>query len=285
MITDSYIWPNSIIQSNCTIISSILAEHVTILKNTTINRGCLISYNVVLGPNLQVAAFSKITNRKPFRRQSDDDDEEGDESSHASFEYNVELVGEYGKGYLWEDDLRSSSSSESDIPCEDIRNLKISSIGYTMDEFAPPEYSDSDTESTSSEISEDLEAARLEIVQTIDRALLENHAVETAALELNTLKMALNITFRDLREVVIPKILALCIVQDPGTVFGKWSGLIQRFVADEDDQANVLEILLVRYQFFYLALVVICVLDVLTVYDRTLLLTRTTRTSTNRCTL
>jgi len=48
-----------------------------------------------------------------------------------------------------------------------------------------------------------------EVEQTLDRAFNENHSVEIAALELNTLRMATNTSFHDLRTVVIPSILDL----------------------------------------------------------------------------
>jgi hypothetical protein len=48
-----------------------------------------------------------------------------------------------------------------------------------------------------------------EVEQTIQRAFDDNHSTDIATLELNTLKMAMNITFKDLRQVVIPAILTL----------------------------------------------------------------------------
>jgi len=42
---------------------------------------------------------------------------------------------------------------------------------------------------------------------TLERAFAENHSIENAALELNTLKMACNIQFRDLRVLAIPAVL------------------------------------------------------------------------------
>jgi len=42
----------------------------------------------------------------------------------------------------------------------------------------------------------------------LERAFAENHSIENAALELNTLKMACNIQFRDLRVLAIPAVLS-----------------------------------------------------------------------------
>lgn len=46
-----------------------------------------------------------------------------------------------------------------------------------------------------------------EVKQTVERAFEEDHDVDIAALELNTLKMAMNITFNNLRQVVVPCLL------------------------------------------------------------------------------
>jgi translation initiation factor eIF-2B subunit epsilon len=43
-----------------------------------------------------------------------------------------------------------------------------------------------------------------EVNQTLERAWQDNHTVDIAALELNTLKMAFNISFHDLRAISIP---------------------------------------------------------------------------------
>jgi translation initiation factor eIF-2B subunit epsilon len=41
----------------------------------------------------------------------------------------------------------------------------------------------------------------------LERAFNENHSIDIAALELNTLKMAYNVSFSDMRKVVVPVIL------------------------------------------------------------------------------
>ncbi|KAJ2810224.1 hypothetical protein GGI24_007066, partial [Coemansia furcata] len=48
---------------------SILGERVTALENAVIERGCLICDDVILGPNVRIAAFSRISRRAPQRAQ------------------------------------------------------------------------------------------------------------------------------------------------------------------------------------------------------------------------
>ncbi len=63
-----------------------------------------------------------------------------------------------------------------------------------------------------------------EVWLTITRAFEESHTVDIAILELNTLKMAMNITFGDLRSVVVPAILGLLNVNsNMSTIFQVFS--------------------------------------------------------------
>ena len=48
-----------------------------------------------------------------------------------------------------------------------------------------------------------------EVKQTIQRSIDQNHGYENALIELNSLKMALNLTFGNLREAVFPVIFNL----------------------------------------------------------------------------
>jgi translation initiation factor eIF-2B subunit epsilon len=68
---------------------------------------------------------------------------------------------------------------------------------------------DAETESSFSDSELDEIEWTKEVAQTIERAIKDDHAVEIAVLELNTLKMAQNITFQDLRSIVFPRILEL----------------------------------------------------------------------------
>lgn len=86
-----------------------------------------------------------------------------------------------------------------------------------------------------------------EIKLTLERSISDGHSVENAALELNTLKMALNVRFHDIRQVLFPVLLARL---DPDrmhatarAVFTEWAGLVKKFVHNLDDQMDSLEIL------------------------------------------
>jgi hypothetical protein len=84
----------------------------------------------------------------------------------------------------------------------DISNLLFidnESTASVISEGSSDEESDSDEPTN-------LEIFSKEVTQTLERAFSEGHTVEIASLELNTLRMASNTTFRDTRVIVIPTI-------------------------------------------------------------------------------
>ena len=89
-----------------------------------------------------------------------------------------------------------------------------------------------------------------EITATVDRAIRENFSVENTEIELNALKMAMNITFSDLRVYVIPRILQEIKGNDDNEMkknvkkmFQQWGMLIGKFVNDEEEQMECLKII------------------------------------------
>jgi translation initiation factor eIF-2B subunit epsilon len=112
--------------------------------------------------------------------------------------------------------------------------------------------------------------------QTLERAWQDNHTVDIAALELNTLKMAFNITFHDLRALSIPffvqhldmgklpvsmkevswftmlKGFIGILICGTLQVFGKWVHMLKRFTHSTEDQKDILQILTVRFSFLSL---------------------------------
>jgi translation initiation factor eIF-2B subunit epsilon len=106
--------------------------------------------------------------------------------------------------------------------------------------------SDSEVENSNFEQDEETDWVR-EVEQTIQRAFDEAHSVDIATLELNTLKMAMNITFKDLRQVVIPSILLLIPVnatrQNVYDIVSRWFPIVKRFTHSESDQVDCLHVI------------------------------------------
>lgn len=63
-IKESYIFEGSVIGNHCTISSSIIGAGVTIHDHTVVPRGCLIADGVILGPNVVLQPFDRISKRR-----------------------------------------------------------------------------------------------------------------------------------------------------------------------------------------------------------------------------
>ncbi|KAF9436032.1 hypothetical protein BGZ76_004990 [Entomortierella beljakovae] len=240
-IDNAYIWDNVTIKDNCVVQHSIIANDAVLEQGVTINKGCLISFNVVIGANTSVPAYSRITSLA-------DDDEDELISEPA-------LVGATGRGRSFKEAEEDSDDEDDET---DPRNKQVNRLAYDMSalllETNEQEDSASDFESEASDIEEEevnpAEELDREIAQTLDRAFRENHDIDIAALELNTLRMASNSNFPEMRKRIIPRILNnVDFTAAPGSgktvkeILVRWGPLIGKMIHDEADQVDGLYIL------------------------------------------
>lgn len=75
-----------------------------------------------------------------------------------------------------------------------------------------------------------------ELQQTLERAFAEQHTVEIAALELNTLRLAYDAEHNDLREAVVAAVIDQIGTQSVKAVMQQWAALIARTIHSTQDQ-------------------------------------------------
>ncbi|KAJ3043558.1 hypothetical protein HDV00_004658 [Rhizophlyctis rosea] len=232
IIEGAYIWNCVTIGDNCRVVRSIVADRVTLRDGVVLQAGCLVSSDVVVGASRTLPANTRVA-------LSGDSDDSVSEASGGSDAVDVQLLGEDGRGVKWVEEEDEDEDEEGDR-----RNVELGFIGH---EYVPELDEDDESEDESDEeMEEGGDDWKREVQQTLDRAVSENHSIDIAALELNTLKMAMNITFADLREVVIPSLLGrvdCSKVGSVGGVFKQWGKLVGRFTHGEEDQGHVLGIL------------------------------------------
>jgi len=228
VIENSYIWDNVTIESNCNIYKSFIADNAHIWENVDVKKGCMISYNVEVGPDAVIDEFTKLTLHEP------DNDTD----------YTEIKLGEKCKAYLWED--KSSEDDEDEYDKNEKLTIKMSYLGREniVQEFNDLDDSDlSSSESEAEFLDEDAiqQKNNREIMATLERAFAENHSIENAALELNTLKMACNIQFRDLRVLAIPAVLNRINADNSAQkIIERWGPLIGKFIHSDEDQIDAI---------------------------------------------
>ncbi|GME69336.1 unnamed protein product [[Candida] boidinii] len=109
-------------------------------------------------------------------------------------------------------------------------------------------YTDDDEGSDEEEENFDVEA-----IATVERAMENNHDIDTALLELNTLRMSMNVTYHEVRLSTCTALLkrvshfidtqTLGVKEATDKIFKKWGLLFKRQVFDEEDQIDLLLIL------------------------------------------
>ena len=173
-ISNSHIWDHTIIESNVQIHHSIVGSHVVIKSGVTIPRGCVIGNGCIIGLNMTLPEYTRLTCTKPdddndFNMDDDNDDWDGDgdgedndkmqyenmiqhkesvdNEDDDNFVSDVAVVGTDGKGRVWQppisDDDDDDDDDDEEPMHEDIAQvttandiaIKSQCIGYDIANF------------------------------------------------------------------------------------------------------------------------------------------------------
>lgn len=294
-IYNSYVWDGVVIGENCTIRHSIIATNARVLSGAAINPGAVIGFNVVIGANKTISNNLRIV-ESPIEVQDgsfgstssfeeDEANNEPKQSTKLVFSVkDVDLVGEDGVGFVYnserdhddsDSDFGGSSSVSSSKPYSGIiyqmssLNLSDDSIAsYTTHKvnrlkrraqrnrrFSSTSMVSTDFEGGYSEV-EDEEDFGKEAIATVERAMENNHDIDTALLELNTLRMSYNVTYHEVRLATVQALLSrvvhfistdtLDVKEASEKIFRSWGQLFRRQVFDDDEQVDLAQILQVE---------------------------------------
>lgn len=269
VIKDSFIWDNTIIGDNSKIKHSIVASHAKLGNNVTLNDGCIIGFNVIIDDNMEIPKSTKIS-FKPVKNLGSStfnlggDEEASDEED--SVEYSS-FVGVNGVGYLYDSDTSDDDEDESN----DIHKVS-NCLAYQLEELYLSDasissitkrkkkkrtmssnsmYTDREDIESEDDDDEDFEAEGL---ATVERALENNHDIDTALLELNTLRMSMNVTYHEVRTVtvmaLVRRVYHFISTQTLGPkdavhkVFNHWGDLFKRQAFEESEFVDLMNIIM-----------------------------------------
>lgn len=196
---------------------------------------------MIVGPDVCLPAFTRLTTQPPPEMLAVGS---GAVASEAQ-------VGSDSNAFIW--DPSWEEDDEEELEEEQTKNALLWRLGYEPADLllTSTDFDDSisdycTTESSFGEYETDDELHRhyMEVEDTINRSIEENHTVENALLELNALKMACNITFHDLRKSAIPAILNHIdhakLADSMKKLMSKWLSLIKKFTNNQEDQVDCL---------------------------------------------
>lgn len=86
VLENVYVWDNVTISANSSVSWSILANNVTVLENTIVDQGCLLSVGVTIGPDETIPKYSRLSlHPQPKSSIFADDSDEEEEDTGKSF--------------------------------------------------------------------------------------------------------------------------------------------------------------------------------------------------------
>ncbi|KAL5529232.1 hypothetical protein ACEPAG_5217 [Sanghuangporus baumii] len=240
-VADSILWDGVQVEQGAIVEGSVLGKGTTILKDSRVERGCLIADGVVVGPNARLGKLSRVSQR--IDPDKDDEDDELVEVATAQTDELRACLGSNSNGMIWPEE--SEESDEDEDEANERQNQRLLRLGDSADDL---ELSDegSITSSSDSEAESDSEGAggalglsipssatsldasqfapsavadlvdaqverefQAEVSASLARAFAEGHSVDNAAVELKTLRMASNVPLRRVREAVVAGVVGL----------------------------------------------------------------------------
>ncbi|RCK64969.1 Translation initiation factor eIF-2B subunit epsilon [Candida viswanathii] len=287
VIENSYIWDNAVIKDNCVLDHAIVAADAVIGKNVTLSPGSVIGFNVVIGDdrvipnNVKIVETPIIASDGLDTNFGDDEEDESDDEADGDVKHapelaakDIDLVGEDGKGYAYESEVDSESYEDESVGGDNYSGIiyQMKSLNFSDESIASISNKRTKTSkhkrrhSTNSMLSEsgagpfdsefeedEEEDFSKEGYATVIRAIENNHDIDTALLELNTLRMSMNVTYHEVRSVTTQALLNKIVdfiatdtltPQEAATkIFSRWGTMYKRQVFSPEEQVDLLNIL------------------------------------------
>jgi len=212
-IEGSYLWSNVTVCKGSRVVSSIVADRVEIKSNVTVEPGCIVSFEVVLGPNFTVPAGSRITSKLDSIVDDnggfDSDDEKDVKTINESTQQvSAKEVGSEGFGYLWHAPQADNNTDEDivvekwAVQAESSDSDDVGSVASSRGQSPEPSFNglvDAEVLMQDQFYTEVLESIRLGITEVAN--------IENMILEINSSKHAYNIPIDDVPVAIIRAIL------------------------------------------------------------------------------
>lgn len=270
-ISNAYIWDNTVIEDNVQIDHAIVAASARIMQGASVAPGSVVGFGVVVGRNQHIASGTRIVETPVQNEDSGfDSDDSGASAVPVAHVNDVDLVGEDGTGVLYVSDR--DLDDESGLECNSVHvvyqmgmlNVSDESIA-SLSKRKMRRHSRHNSRSSrrlsstlmvsdyDNVFSDEEEDFSKEAIATVERAMENSHDMDTALLELNTLRMSMNVTYHEVRRATVAALVrrvvhfvstdTLNAKEAAAKVFSEWGALFKRQVFNESEQVDLAQIL------------------------------------------
>jgi len=244
-IVESHLWTGAIVEAGAAVNQAIICDGAVVKKGAKIARGCVLSYGVVVGENVKLPEYTRVSLRQRLEH----------EIINSSPNYDTEILGVDGKGFVWsytnsgdydgdidgQHENNSDDDDDEDIQVrgpldirlgqlvagrrERLEVLRSHSLGCKEEEMwkislwrnMPLPITNSESDG-SGECEEDiLVGFRRVIADYISTGHAEGHAAVDVLMEIKGYKFSQNRSYADCLSAVVPEILFLALKIATGT--------------------------------------------------------------------
>ncbi|KAH7961319.1 hypothetical protein HPB52_007675 [Rhipicephalus sanguineus] len=192
-LRNAYLWDNVVVEDDCHLQQCLLASDVVIKRNVTVTPGCVLSFKVVVGPDIKLKEGTLL-------QPTPDTDGFEDEPGHV--EGNTSSLPIFA--HPWQCCYLDQTESElSHSWC-----LHWAECDPSLDEDSGPEEDDLSSDGTASPV-DDTKLFYNEVVESLQRGVEENVKCDNLILEINSSRYAYNIAMRGVIAVVTRVVLEM----------------------------------------------------------------------------
>nr|XP_037278889.1 translation initiation factor eIF-2B subunit epsilon-like [Rhipicephalus microplus] len=196
-LRNAYLWDNVVVEDNCRLQQCLLASGVVLKRNVTVTPGCVLSFGVVVGPEIKLKEGTLL-------QPTPDTDGFEDEPAQVE-ECDPSLVGKEGLGFLCRPEDEDDDEDDDEALPEDVWGKSPPSL---EDEDSGPEEDDLSSDGTASPV-DDTKLFYSEVVESLQRGVEENVKCDNLILEINSSRYAYNIAMRGVIAVVTRVVLEM----------------------------------------------------------------------------
>ncbi|KAG7542386.1 Nucleotidyl transferase domain [Arabidopsis thaliana x Arabidopsis arenosa] len=267
VIQGSYIWNNVTIEDGCEIRNAIVCDGVKIRAGAVLQPGVVLSFNVVVGRDFVVPAYSKVSLlQQPTTEDSDEEMEYSGSSSgtadlllgvnNLQLDSKASELGPDGTGYIWKvcDSAHDEEWKHSVVP---IPMDKLADITRAMDDddiedesVVPPSGElKSDTDSINTDANDDYGYFEREVEETFLMAIIKDDVDHVIRL-INSRRFAYNMASADCAGAVFYSMMRLAVntphnsaselYRNATTIITKWKGVLGFYLKQTDEQIEVI---------------------------------------------
>ncbi|XP_017393806.1 translation initiation factor eIF-2B subunit epsilon [Cebus imitator] len=207
VLDQTYLWQRVRVAAGAQIHQSLLCDNAEVKEQVTLKPRCVLTSQVVVGPNIELPEGSVISLHPPDTEEDEDDGQFSDDSGADQEKekvktrgYNPAEVGVAGQGHLWK--TAGMNTEEEEKLQHSLWELNINMEEESESESERSMNAEEPDSRGGSPQMDDIKVFQNEVLGTLQRGKEENISCDNLVLEINSLKYAYNISLKEVMQVL-----------------------------------------------------------------------------------